>query len=154
SSQQIQPGAGRRVQPAADDTVHVLIVDGVGRRTGFDPSTGRSLSEIPGVQYLGVADGIDTYDLPGRLGGYTVGLSSSVARQVTLEANVGGEPVHYPVQVGPGGPTWVAAVAAMTTSGQPALNVLAAQPPGPASATSCSPRPPVRVQASGDGARR
>jgi len=147
------PGS-QSMRQAADATIHVLLVDGAGRRSGYDASTGQYVNEIPGAQYVGIVNGIDTFNLPARLGGFAAALTSDTAQQATVESSVGGQAVRYTASVTPGTPTWVAAVASRTGTGQPAVNAQAGSTPTTSGPTSCTPRPPVRVTAVGDGARR
>ena len=135
NSTQAATGPGNRVAAASD--VRVLLTDGVGRHTGFDPATGQIVQEIPGGHYDGLVNGMDTFTMPGRVGGYAITLSSQVAQQVQVQVTVNGQPTTYTAQVGPGAGTTLAAEV-VPQNGSVSVQIGMAQ-------VGCAPRPSVVI---------
>jgi hypothetical protein len=143
-SSSAQPASGAGSRPTATD-VRVLLTDSVGRRTGYDPATGQILNEIPGGHYDGLVNGMDTFTMPGVVGGYAVTLSSAVAQSVQVVITVNGQPTTYTAQVSP---TTGATLAAETVpqNGTVGVQVNPMQ-------VGCAPRPAVHIApAAGGGA--
>jgi hypothetical protein len=139
--------ARAEVGTAAASDVRVLLTDGVGRRTGFDPATGQIVLEIPGGRWDGLVNGMDSFTMPGRVGGYVVTLHSATAQTVNLAITTGGQTKTLPASVGPGVATTIAAETVPLAGG------LSAQIG--AVAVGCAPRPRVQVSpAPGGGALR
>ena len=136
---QVQRAAGAAPAAGASAvTVRVMLEDALGRRIGYDPATGQVVSEIPGATYDGPVDGVDSFTLPGRLGGYTATLSSPTDQQVPLLFSVaGGAGTAFTATVGPNRTAAVAAVIA-PQNGDPGLAMASAPP-------ACAPRPSVRT---------
>jgi hypothetical protein len=148
SARSSTPGVPRPdIHPAAASDVRVLLTDGVGRRTGFDPATGQLLNEIPGGRWDGLVNGMDTFTMPGRVGGYAVTLFSTTPKQAELAMTVGGQTKSFTASVGPGAPT---TLAAETVPQNGAVQTQIAPV-----AVGCAPRPRVQIApAPGGGALR